>query len=56
MLASSDLDELIALSDRLIVLRGETVVAELTEMPIERAEIVRALNRDPASANQGDSS
>jgi ABC-type sugar transport system ATPase subunit len=54
VLASSDLDELIALSSRLIVLRGEAVVAELTETPFDRARILAALNGNPASTIQGD--
>jgi ABC-type sugar transport system ATPase subunit len=53
LLASSDLDELIALSSRLIVLRGEDVAAELAERPFDRASILAALNGNPASAIKG---
>lgn len=42
--ASSDLDELLSLSDRLVILRGETVVAQLAERPFEKAKIVELLS------------
>jgi ribose transport system ATP-binding protein len=50
VLASSDLDELIALSDRLVVLRGEAVIATFTERPFGKADIVRMLATRPATA------
>lgn len=50
VLASSDLDELLALSDRLVVLRGEAVIAAFPERPFGKAEIVRMLATRPASA------
>ena len=50
VLASSDLDELLALSDRLVVLRGEAVIATFSERPFGKAEIVRMLATRPALA------
>ena len=50
VLASSDLDELLALSDRLVVLRGEAVIATFAERPFGKAEIVRMLAARPAAA------
>ena len=48
VLASSDLDELLALSDRVIVLRGEAVIATFPQRPFGKAEIVRMLALRPA--------
>ena len=56
VLASSDLDELLALSDRLVVLRGETVLATFSERPFGKAEVVRILATRPAAAATGGAS
>ena len=53
VLASSDLDELLALSDRLVVLRGEAVIAKFPERPFGKADIVRTLATRPATARDG---
>ncbi len=50
VLASSDLDELLALSHRLVVLSGEAVIAIFPERPFGKAEIVRMLAARPALA------
>ena len=50
VLASSDLDELLALSDRLVVLRGDAVIAKFSERPFGKADIVRMLAARPAAA------
>jgi ABC-type sugar transport system ATPase subunit len=50
VLASSDLDELLALSHRLVVLSGEAVIAIFPERPFGKAEIVRMLATRPALA------
>lgn len=42
LLASSDLDELIALADRMVVLRGESVVKRFDEKPFGKADILAA--------------
>lgn len=42
LFASSDLEELIGLSDRLVVLRGETVVARFDEKPFRKAALLAA--------------
>jgi ABC-type sugar transport system ATPase subunit len=42
LIASSDLDELIALCDRLVVIRGEQVVARFDDKPFDKAEIFAA--------------
>jgi len=48
VLASSDLDELLALADRLVVLRGEAVIATFPRRPFDKADIVRTLASRPA--------
>lgn len=50
VLASSDLVELLALSDRLVVLRGEAVLATFPTRPFIKADIVRMLATRPAAA------
>ena len=51
VLASSDLDELLALSDRLVVLRGEAVIASFPQRPFDKADIVRTLASRPGIAS-----
>ena len=53
VLASSDLDELLALSDRLVVLRGEAVIGTFPKRPFNKADIVRMLATRPATAIEG---
>jgi ribose transport system ATP-binding protein len=53
VLASSDLDELLALSDRMVVLRGEAVIATFPERPFGKADIVRMLATRPEAAVAG---
>jgi ABC-type sugar transport system ATPase subunit len=42
LIASSDLDELIALSDRLVVIHGERAVARFDDKPFDKAGILAA--------------
>ncbi len=57
VLASSDLDELLALSDRVVVLRGDAVIATFQERPFSKADIVRMLATRPEPAQaEGDAS
>lgn len=52
MLASSDLDELLALCDRAVVLHGDRVVATFSEPPFGKADILRILAARPPSASE----
>lgn len=52
VLASSDLDELIALADRLVVLRGDKLVARFDERPFEKADILKVLASRNATAGK----
>jgi ABC-type sugar transport system ATPase subunit len=42
LIASSDLDELIGLSDRVVVIRGDRVIARFDQKPFDKAEILAA--------------
>jgi ribose transport system ATP-binding protein len=54
MLASSDLDELLALCDRVVVLRGDSVIATFSEPPFGKADILRILAaRSPSALGEG---
>lgn len=54
LFASSDLEELIGLSDRLVVIRGEKVVARFDERPFRKSEILAAsAGRREAASNEG---
>ena len=53
LLASSDLDELIGLSDRLVVIRGDRVVARFDEKPFGKAEILAASSGGDESIAEG---
>jgi len=46
LLASSDLDELIGLADRLVVIRGDEVVARFEAGPFDKAEVLAASSGD----------
>ena len=48
LLASSDLDELIGLTDRVVVIRGEHVIARFEARPFQKAEILAAASREGA--------
>ena len=43
LLVSSDLDELIGLSDRILVLRGSTVIEEITQRPVAKEKLMAAV-------------
>ena len=49
LIASSDLDELIGLASRLVVIRGERVVARFDQRPFDKAKILAASEIDAAS-------
>ena len=43
LLVSSDMDELIGLSDRILVLRGSTLVEEFPQRPISKESLMAAV-------------
>jgi ABC-type sugar transport system ATPase subunit len=49
LLGSSDLDELIGLADKVMVIRGERVVARFENRPLQKAEILAAASDEAGS-------
>jgi ribose transport system ATP-binding protein len=52
LLASSDLDELIGVADKLVVIRGERVVARFETRPFQKADILAAASDEAGSRAQ----
>ncbi len=52
LLVSSDMDELVGLSDRILVLRGSTLVEEFPARPISKESLIAAV----VGSRQGDTS
>lgn len=55
LLASSDLDELIGLSDSVVVIRGDEAVARFDDKPFHKAAILAASSADGVIKPRGDS-
>lgn len=51
LLISSDMDELVEGSDRVIVLKDGTAVAELTGTAVTEENLLRAMATDPAKSD-----
>jgi ribose transport system ATP-binding protein len=56
LIASSDLDELISLASRLVVIHGEKVVARFDQPPFHKSEILAAASDTGARPNPGETS